>query len=164
MSEPTTDPFRLRVQKAISSLLETVQCGDQPMTGRSFRGRVVYGENDPLPMFSLLEPPIPLDVLMREGDNTHSTGDWELLLQGFVKDDPENPTDPAHVLMAAAKAVLIKEKRRERGRNILGFGGKVVDLRIGQGSVRPPDDLSYRAFFWLPLTIKLLEELENPFA
>lgn len=164
MSEPHEDPFRLRVLKALSAALEEVEFEGGTMVGKSFRGRVVYGDDDPLPMLSVLEPPIPLDVLFSKGDNTHSTGPWELLVQGFVKDDPQNPTDPAHHLMATTKARLVQEKRRDRGKNILGMEGRVVEMFIGQGSVRPADDISHRAFFWLTLTLRLAENLEDAYA
>ncbi|MFC3724403.1 hypothetical protein [Neoaquamicrobium sediminum] len=147
----------------MSGVLEEVAYDGGTMAGKSFRGRMLYSDDDPLPMLSVLEPPIPLDVLFSKGDNPNSTGMWELLVQGFVKDDPENPTDPAHHLMATTKARLVQEKRRDRGMNIFGMGGRVVEMFIGQGSVRPADDVSHRAFFWLTLTLRLVENLEDAY-
>lgn len=158
-------PFRLRVLKALTKTLEAVPDGNGgTMEGAVFRGRIVFGDNEPLPMISVLEPPIPLEALMRNGDNQKSTGNWELLVQGFVRDDPSNPTDPAHVLMADVKAALVFEKRRERGRNAFDLAGRVVEVHIGQGVARPADDVSDRGFFWLLLTLKLVEDLADPYA
>ena len=65
--------------------------------------------------------------------------------------------------MAEVKAVLVKNKRAERGNNILGMGGRVVEMTIGQGSVRPSDEASDKGFFWLTLTIRVVENLEEPY-
>jgi hypothetical protein len=128
-----------------------------------YRGRTLIGDDEPIPMVTILEAPIPLEWRFRNGDNVHGTGNWELLVQGFVADDKLNPTDPAHRLMAEVKHVLIEEKRRDRGRNAFGMGGKVVEVFVGQGAVRPPDLASAKAFFWLTLTLKLSEDLDNPY-
>lgn len=159
-------PFRLRVLKALSACLETVNPpnGYQfDMRGRVFRGRIRYGDNDPIPMISILEAPIPLDVVQSRGANSSSTGVWELLVQGFVPDDSVNPTDPAHHLMAEVKSVLAKEKIRDRGHNMLGLSGRVVEMEIGQGSVRPPDEATDKAFFWLTLSLRIGEDLLDPY-
>ncbi|MEL4071754.1 hypothetical protein WKW50_16540 [Ochrobactrum sp. GPK 3] len=162
------DPFRLRVLKALSRLLETINPDVYPdfrhdMREAVFRGRIKYGADDPLPMLSILEAPIPLDVIQSRGANPNSSGQWELLIQGFVKDDHKNPSDPAHLLMAEVKAVLAAEKLNNNGNNLLNLGGRVVDMQIGQGSVRPPDDVSDKAFFWLTLTLRLAERLDQPY-
>lgn len=166
------DPFRLKVLKKLTEVLRSVRPSNTdfaPMTyqfdlsGAVFRGRMRYGETDPLPMVSILEPPIPLDVIRSSGANTKSSGDWELLIQGFVKDDKENPTDPAHRLMAEVKHRLVMEKRVASREGILG-SHRIMEMHIGQGVVRPPDEVSGRAFFWLMLTLKLSEALDDPYA
>jgi len=164
MTQP--DPFRLKVLKGLTTSLEyiTVAHGfHNDLSGKVFRGRSVYGDDDPVPMVSILEPPIPLDAVFAQGQNPNSVGNWELLLQGFVKDDRKNPTDPAHHLMADVKKHLVFEKQRDRGNNIFGLGGRVTEIFIGQGSVRPPDTMSNKAFFWLILTLGLAEKLDNPY-
>ena len=165
MMDETKIPFRLKVLRALTDTLASIT----PTNGSQFdlstsvyRGILVFDENTPLPAISILEAPIPLEVLQARGDNPNSTGPWELLIQGFVKDDIEHPSDPAHVLMAEVKAALVREKRRDRGRNILGMGGRVVEMFIGQGSVRPEDGTS-KTFFWLTLTLRLVEKLEEPY-
>ena len=170
------DPFRLTVLKQLSVCIGRVTPANgfkHNLSESVFRGRSIYGDGDPLPMVSILGPPIPLETLHGRGDNPNSTGDWELLIQGFVDDDRENPSDPAHRLMAEVKKVIIDEKKRNGGFDILGLGPKsegnpntgnrVIDLHIGQGSVRPSDEVSARAYFWLMLTVKLAENQSDPY-
>lgn len=170
-------PFRLRVLRALSAVIENVNPTntfidenglEQPfaydLRGKVFRGRLKYGAKDPIPMISILEAPIPQEPNVARGENTKSTGPWEILVQGFVDDDPENPTDPAHDLMAAVKYVLVESKRQDRGNNMLGMNNQVFEAHIGQGSVRPPDEVNDRAFFWLVLTLRVAEDLEKPYS
>lgn len=165
-------PFRLRVLQALTKTIEQITPENgytNDLRGCVFRGRTVYDDSHPLPMVSIMEPPIPLEVMLSREMNPNSTGDWELLIQGFVRNDHENPSDPAHILMAEVKSVLVKEKKRSRGRDILGIGfgrssSGILDMQIGQGSVRPADDISSHAYFWLTLTLQLAENLEDPYA
>lgn len=160
------NPFRLRVLKSLSAVLEQVNPDNGyhfDLRAKSFRGRVRFGPKDPIPMVSILEAPIPAEVSESRGDNGKSAGPWELLIQGFADDDRENPSDAAHHMMAEVKSILVKEKQRENGTNMLGMNGRVYEMRIGQGSVRPPEDPTTEAFFWLTLTLKLAEDLENPY-
>lgn len=156
-----SDPLRLRVLKALSTELEKID--NNGMKDRVFRGRSIYGDGEPLPMISILEPPIPLDAIRSTGDNAGQTGLWELLIQGWAKDDKANPTDPAHMLMAKVKQCLVTQKRLNEGFNILGLGDKVISLDIGQGSCRPADEVSIRAYFWLVVTLRIAEDLSDPF-
>lgn len=173
---PTRVPFRLKVLMALTTALEGINPDNgfefdmRPTTKQGgrvqrkvFRGRGKYGRNDPIPMLSILEVPIPQDAVTTRGDNTLSTGAWELLIQGFCDDDLDDPSDPAQAFMAEVKALLVREKRRERGHNILGMGGRISELYIGQGSVRPADEASDKGFFWLTLTLRIVENLEDPY-
>ena len=89
------------------------------------------------------------------------------MVQGFVDDDPENPTDPAHVLLAEVKSRLIDLRRDEsRSDRVFRFGPKantVVGLSFGGGVVRPPDEISAVAYFWLRVSFELAEDHMNPF-
>lgn len=161
-------PFRLRVLDALTDVLKTITPGNgyvHDLSQAVFRGRSIYGENDPLPMVSILETPIDIEQIISPEFSVDSTGDWDLLIQGFVEDDPENPTDPAHFLMADVKKALIRErKRRNNGDiNILNMGGLVDKLNVGAGSVRPSDEISSVAYFWVRITLRLVEDLENPY-
>lgn len=162
-----SDPFRLRVLKNLSALLETVNPDNgytHDLRGAVFRGRTMFGASDPIPMISILEAPIPLEALLSRNTNAGSTGSWELLIQGFLEDDFQNPTDPGHLLMAEVKKAIAKEKTKERGRDFLSMKGGVTEIYVGQGSVRPADEQTDKAFFWLTLTLRLAENLLDPYA
>lgn len=174
--ENQPDPLRLKVLKAITASMLEITIGNEyyfdlgPVTtgpeqwpdGKVFRGRVKYGEGDPLPMLSILEAPIPKEPMKSLGANSVGGADWELLIQGFVEDDPKHPTDPGHLFMAEVKRRLAYEKNRDRGRNCFGIP-EIADMTIGQGAVRPADDPQEKAFFWLTLTLKLAESWEKPY-
>lgn len=166
--------LRLRILRALTAWLEgtvltgfgvTDENGDllTDMTGRVKRGRIIFGEGDPVPMFSILEVPIPLDQITPPPDSSYSSGGWELLLQGFAADDADHPTDPAHVLMAAAKMRLAAAKKQNKDFNILGLGNFITGMTIGAGVVRPPDEISAKAYFWLNMSFDIVEDLFNPF-
>lgn len=164
------DPIRLRVLKALTAALEEIDGTNgyqHDLSGRVFRGRRVFGVSDPIPMISILEAPIPLDQLPNPADSSDQKGQWELVVQGFVKDDHENPTDPAHALMAEVKTRLALEKRKadwdrpEQG--IFGLGRDVTEMYIGAGVVRPPDEVSEKAYFWLQVTLAIVEDMADPY-
>lgn len=165
------EPFRLRVLKALCDSLKVISVANGYKTDlgeRVFRGRSLFGDDDALPFLSILEIPVPIDQIPSPEKSTASTGDWDLLVQGFVQDDRDNPTDPAHFLMADVKRVLAQERRRRTGNNsedidILGMRGKVTRLDIGPGTVRPPDEISSVAYFWLKVTLKIVEDNLDPY-
>jgi hypothetical protein len=128
-----------------------------------FRGRVIFGDSDPLPMLSLLDVPIPLEPTEAPKGSGDNKGGWELIIQGFVNDDKGNPTDPAHVLMADVKKRLAIERCEDRDFNLFGMGNHITGLEISQGIVRPPDEISSRAYFWLSITLIIVEDLTNPY-
>lgn len=161
------EPFRLRVLKALTDALREITpdngyCHD--LSEAVFRGRAVFGESDPLPMVSILEAIDQKEQRPAPEAGVHFKGEWELLIQGFLDDDTENPTDPAHALMAEVKQRLVKERARDRQLNILGMGGKVTDLYFSPGVVRPPDEDSAKAYFWLRVTLVLVENLADPYS
>jgi len=173
------DPFRLRVQKALTAALKeiTPANGDthdlSDVTDRTglteakvVRGRDTFGDGDPLPLVCILEDPRMLDANNADDGYTASSGDYRLFVQGFVEDDRENPTDPAYLLVAEVIRALVRQKKDRF--NILGLGDTkpcVESMVIGQPVVRPGDDIvSSVANFYLPVTLKLVEDLEEPFA
>ena len=165
-----TEPVRLRVLKAMTECLKEITTANgyrTELNGQVFRGRVIFGDNDPIPMACILEVPIPLDQTPPPTDSEFSTGGWEIMIQGFVTDDPENPTDPAHFFMADVKKRLAIEKRKalamDAAQGIFGLGNFVTGLRIGAGVVRPPDEISAVAYFWLTITLDMVEDLADPY-
>ena len=173
------DPLRLRIMKALTDVLEEItpangyqyDLSDRRAPGKQndlmsravFRGVGVTGVDYPLPMLTILEVPVPDDPSASQYDNPVQEADWRLLVQGFVEDDPSNPTDPAHRLMADVKKRLGIEKKKNRDFDLLGMGDSVTNLTMGQGVVRPPDELSAKAYFWLDLRLKVVEDTENPY-
>jgi hypothetical protein len=172
-----TDPFRLRVQKTLADVLRTITPDDgyaYDLSQSVFRGRLYFGDGDPIPMISILEPPVPFDAQPAPPNATTSQTDWNLLVQGFADDDRENPTDPAHLLMAEVKRRLAVEQKRQlalprRGANPFGLNdpdkrNRVESFKIGGGVVRPPEQqVSNKAYFWLTLTLKITEDNADPF-
>lgn len=167
------DPLRLRILKALTAALEEINPNNDfefDLRNAVFRGRLVYGDGDPLPMLSILEPPIAPDQLPQPKDSTESNGEWELLIQGFLKDDKRNPTDPAHALMAEVKMRLAEIKQEpETSRYKTGESEPILGIKevhrldIGAGVVRPPDEISAKAYFWLNITLGLAEDLLRPY-
>ncbi len=168
MSDPR--PFRLRVLDAVTETLESISVANGyscELAGAVFRGRDMFGNDDPLPMTAILEPPVAPDALFQGVASGSTYSEWELLLQGFVDSDtlsPKHPTDPGHFLLADLKKALVKEKRRDEGFNAFGMQGRVEVHAIGQGVVRPADEVSAHAYVLLPIVLRIAENHEDPFA
>lgn len=174
------DPLRLRIMKALTALFETISTDSNSgyhhdLAGKVFRGRDLFGDSDPVPMISILEKPIPLDQTPPPEDAPISTGLWEIMVQGFCEDDKKNPTDPAYVLSADVIRCLALEKKRvpegraARGKAppLLGVtasngNAAVIDILIGSPVHRPPDGISGKAYFWLVISLKIAENLDDP--
>lgn len=166
------EPVRLRVLMKLTAALAEINPADgyhndlrptEDTPARVFRGRVIFGDTDPLPMVSILEVPIPPEQLPSAPDNSARKGGWDLMVQGFVDDNPEHPTDPAQYLLADVVRRLAVEKRKNRDFKLFDMGNTVTDMAIGVGVVRPPDELSAKAYFWLPLTLTIAEDLLDPY-
>lgn len=163
----TGTPFRIVVLTKITEGLKAITPAngyEHDLSAAVFRGRAVYGTNDPLPMLSIIEDPRERRNDQASVGSTASNGEWKLVIQGFVVDDFENPTDPAYLLEAEVRKALsdISDERN----NLLGLGSKkpcVNALEIGDPIVRPADEFSEKAYFWIPLTVRLTEDLKNPF-
>lgn len=169
MATPPPDPYRLRVQKAISAVLKEITPANgyqHDLSNAVFRGRNIFGESDPLPMVSILEAPIQPDAPRLPDGGATQNGPWELVIQGFVDDDKRNPTDPAHRLLADVKKRLAQECKAYvpgGGYKTFGMEGKLGKLTIGTGVVRPPDEISSKAYFWLTINLQLFEAMDDPY-
>lgn len=161
------DPFRLRVLKALGGALEEITGTNGyrfDLKDKVFRGRDTFGNSDPIPMLSILESIAEKEVLLSPRKGTKQMVPWELLVQGWAEDDDENPTDPAHHLMAAVKRRLIQERARQDGSGILGMCGMIDEIKFSSGVVRPADEVSSKAYFWLKVELVLVENLLDPYA
>lgn len=165
------DPHRLQVLKSLCTHLEGIVHveGDPDadyrgfnLAGKVFRGRAIFGDGDPETMLSLLEAPRPDFPTYAGTNNEASSESWNLLLQGWTKDDKLNPTDPAHLLMDAVERRLARIIQTKRGSGTPTYpteymlGGLISSFAFGPGVVRPPSEgASSRAYFYLPIRVGL---------
>lgn len=172
-------PFRLKVMMAVTDQLKTITSANgynhdlsdftdeagRPAE-RVYRGRDRFGESDALPFISILEDFRAQDATNEAAPNgTAQENDWALLIQGFVKDDKDHPLDPVYWLEADVRRALVAAKNRY---DILGLGDRapcVVDMKLQNPVCRPADgEVSDVAYFFLKVTLTLVEDLESPFA
>ena len=178
-------PLRLRILIALTDLLKTVTPAngyqfdlsdveafeDDPYAGhRVIRGRLFIGDSEPPTMVSILEPPSAVEPILNRGpDNTARASEWDILIQGWARDDDDNePCDLAYALAAEVHRVLGSEIKRTRtGRpgapNILGLGGKLEFIKIGTPVIRPSEEVSGYGVFYTILTLKIVEDIADPF-
>ena len=177
------DSFRLRVMKSVTEALKSIT----PTSGyehnfadftdsagrpseRVFRGRTFYGDNDPLPMLSILEDPRAEAPFNGPVGSSKAQNSFKLLIQGFTQDDKDHPLDPAYALSAEVIKAIIAAAQSNTG--ILGLNQQkrapcVTGLSIGQPVHRPggrDDEISEHAYFLVGVTLQLAEDLTNPFA
>lgn len=168
-------PYRLAVLNALTGLLEMANGPDhmgQPfnLSGKVFRGRTEFGEETALPALSILESPTP-DIGRFAGSGEAFADKWTLLVQGWAKDDKDNPSDPAYYLAAATleRLALITATRNDASGRPLDkqaylLNGLLTDAEIGAYVVRPVDkQASSRAFFYLPIRLGLARDVGEPY-
>lgn len=179
---PDPLPFKLRALRALTEALKTITPTngynsdlsdferDTVATSRVYRGLAWFGADSPIPMVSILEGVSPADEVAEPPVDT-ATGeyDWPILVQGFVNDDPLNPTDPAYVLLADVRRRIAVEKLRKmtgsHQPDPLGLGAgknRITKITIGPGVVRPADDVSSKAYFWLTITLRIVDNASVP--
>jgi len=188
---PDPIPFRTLCMTALTDALSEITPANgyhndlsvfpSPVDGqpqrRVFRGRAFFGDDDPLPMVAVLERPEEGEALAQDHSHSPKTPfDWGLLVQGFVDDTGTDPTDKAYLLLADVRHCLEVERLRKSGaagrRNQadplgLGIGrgtNHIEKLSYGAGIVRPADEISAKAYFWLGVTLRIVEDPLLPFA
>lgn len=137
---------------------------------RVIRGRMFIGDDDPDVIVSILEPPTAVEPIHnRAVDNQARASEWDLMVQGWAKDDRDNdPCDKAYVLAADVQAALSQElKRTKTGRpssapDLFQMGGLVYEMKIGTPVVRPTEAVTGYGVFYLILTLKIVEDTANP--
>lgn len=173
----TNIPPRLRILLAISDALKEINPDngyefdlrdDQHGQPRVVRGRLVIGDEEPLPMVSILEQPMADEAISteRQADNTTNAGKWDLIVQGWAEGDKYNPSDIAYQLEAEVRKRISLEKKRPsarpgRGetRNYFGLGGLIYNITIGQPVVRPAEGISPQGTFYFNLTLEIAEDM-----
>lgn len=177
MSEPT----KLQILKAVVNELKSIvpsngyvsnladfDPGDGIMTSRVYRGRAFFGEGDPIPMLSILEATSGEDVLNEMVAETPvSEYWWPLIIQGWVTDDKENPTDPVYPVLRDVRKCFAKQMKRVPGshdREIFGFSSDfITGIRFGGGLVRPANELSAYAGFHLMLELCIVDNADEDY-
>ncbi len=166
------NPFRLRVQKSLSAALgqitlangfgydmvDTTGVTDDPPV---FRGRQLFGAGDPLPMISILEEPLTEETDLAPAQSGSREADYDLMVQVFVPDDAENPTDNAHWALSAVRKRLLQLRTDKDHRDRLFRLGRkdntVLDISMGGGVVRPADQVSATAYGWMRVSFQIVE-------
>lgn len=165
------DSYVLIVEKAITELLKS-QLNETALVnidGNAFRGRTRMGSREPLPMLSLVQAPEVEINFEAVGDGTQRQHQALYLLQGWIEDDTENPTDPAHLFLAETKRVLALILDEDSDYHMLQHVHPdkepiISGLDIAFGLVRPPEQtISDKAYFWLPIRIGFVEDLTAPY-
>lgn len=165
--EPT-DPKQLRILKKLTNFLELTS-GFEGI--KCYRGKTVVTAKELEDCLSILEAPRPL-VGQPAGHLGHKRLEtWTLLLQGWPKDDPDNPSDSAYFLKAAVEQWLYRIIAVEPETGLPSYpelyllGGDIASLTIGQGLVRPPTEeaASRLAMFFLPLIVEITTDVSNPY-
>lgn len=164
------DSRQLDILKRITAHLEGITPANGypvTLTGRVYRGRADFGDSDAVPAISILEALRPNDAFPVGDDALMRSEDWMLLLQGWAEDDRRNPTDPVYQLKACVEQRLAEIVATHNGvgryPDIYRLGGRVAGLRIGPGLCRPADQLSPRAYFFLPLIVQWAADVAHPF-
>lgn len=163
-----SDSKRLTVLKALTAQLQTITVDNgyqHDLANSVFRGRNRFGEEEALPAIAILESLNPdrgpVDV---GGDLRRKQKDkWTLLIQGWAKDDKANPSDAAHNLLGDVKKCLAAVADENSDPTVFMLNGLVGSLGIEPGTVRPPDDTSSRAYFWMRIELEIVERIGDPF-
>ena len=174
------ESLRLQVLKALTQhLLDEVTEANgyghtlDPEKGVQ-RGRLFYTRGDgPLPMLSILEDADPDRFPRRAGgDDEYPTESsrWAVLVQGWVRDDQNHPTDPAMELLADVTKALARISfaggpyDAEPSHPAYRLGGLIAGMTMEPGVVRPPmEGVSDRAFFWKRIFLHLVEDPNDPY-
>lgn len=163
------DSKRLTILKALTTLLEGITPAngfDHDLSGKIYRGRNQFSSEEPLPAVSILEGLNPDRQPDPAGGNIKRAqkDDWILLVQGWVDDDKTHPTDPAHNLMADVKKRLAKIVDDSDNNTDFMLGDLIADLAMEPGTVRPPDELSARAYFYMRIVLTVVERVYDPYS
>ncbi len=162
------DPKQLRILKALTRHLEATP-GYAPL--KVFRGKALITAKEAEDCLSILEAPRPIQGSPAGGAALVRQETWTLLLQGWPKDDPANPSDPAYYLKAAVERHLAEIVREDNVHGILRsdtlyrLDGDVTGMSIGQGVVRPPEEQTSRlAMFYIPLVLEIQTDVGDPYS
>lgn len=155
----------------IKSEVSTINGYQHDLANAVFRGRFRFDDDDPLPMVAILESLNPDRFPNRAGDEdqleVEQRDKWTIEMQGWTVDDKDNPTDPAYELMADVKKALAKLFALDAHGNAVHdnylLGGLIAGLEFEAGTVRPPEQPTAKAFFWMRVILEFVENVNDPF-
>ncbi len=163
----TGDTKQLVILKALTTLIETITTDndyDFDLEGHVFRGKGIFGSQEPMPFVSIRESPRP-DPRPDEGGygKPKRTERWELLVQGWVKTSQENPTDDLYGLKGAIEHRL--QRINDESSDDYRLGGLVHEVQIGPGVVvaTTPQSAGQEALY-LPLIVVYTANVADPWA
>lgn len=165
---------RLAILKYLTAHLEGIN-PDNGYPGYNLKGKVFRGVDrfgashaDMRPFMSVLEAKATDYGKFASEDQAVSLNDWVLLIQGWVVDDPRNPTDPAYPLVEIVEErlsmlIALDDEGKAIYPGVYRMGGMIATLTLAQPVVRPPEEgISESAFFFLPIRVGLKVDIRNP--
>lgn len=164
-------PKRLEILKRLTTQLSTITVENgysHDLAGKIWRGRDKFGDNDKVPMLALLESP-RADVGIFAGAEANARQeDWVILVQGWGMDDPLHPTDSGYYLAAdvekcLSQIMMLGDNGKPLNPAVHKLGGLIISLEMSPPVVRPPDDLSSKAYFYMPVRLKIATNLADPY-
>lgn len=170
-------PRRLLILMRLSDHLKGITQANgynYDLSSSVYRGKRIFGADTPLPAVSIIESPRPdVGIYTGTGDEQRAEN-WVLLVQGWVEDtsDLVNPTDAAYYLAAAVEErltmIMAKEAKGSRPKpaypDVYRLGGIITDLQLSPPVVsQPQDEISSKAFFYLPVRIGLAADVGQPY-
>lgn len=164
------DSKRLTILKQLTTFLEgvTVAAGyEHDLAGRVSRGLLRFSDETPLPWVNIIENLNPDRDPLETDQRLVQRDQWVLLLNGWVYTDEDDiyPTDKAHALLADVKkrlASIISPGLPHNPNPDYMLGGNIEGFRIEPGVVRPPDESSTAAYFYLRVVVEVVEHLDDP--
>lgn len=176
---------QLRILQKLTTHLEGINpTNDDPATGDPYtidlRGKVLRGKSvitvdDAEDIVSILEFPRQDIYAPVGGHGIVREISWMIMVQGWPRDDPNNPSDRAYTIKAMVEqrlSRLVVEKSNGRGpaypdEYMLGQHegvNELTSLIIAPGVVRPPEDtVSRLAMFYMPLVLGVKLDVSNPY-
>lgn len=164
------DSYRLKVLKRLTAQLETISVVDDynfDLAGKVFRGRELFGDQDPKTMVSILEQPRPSNGVYAGENDSERLERWPLLIHGWTIDDKANPTDPLYALLDDVERCLARVTAVLRGNGYPKYPDEymliengeqlITELIVAPGIVRPATpNVSQFAFMYLPIYVGLV--------
>lgn len=137
----------------------------------------IVSVNDTMPCISIIEPVEEFgDQIDSPCDQPVNKYQWDLLISGVTLydwDNPKNSMSSAYRALYDVKKILMKEKRNTTNTlshqpNPFGLGvkgessqGLIENINFNQGIVRPPEQPSDHTFFFLRLSLNIIEILSE---